>query len=322
MHKVLSIDGGGIRGVIPSCLLAHIEEETDKPISELFDLIVGTSTGGIIAAMLTVKNGRGRPKFSAADVVQLYSERGREIFQRSLWRGITLVGGAFEELYDHKPLERILNEYLEDNSLTDCIKPVVMTSYDIESRKPYFFKTSKAADPDRNHYLRDAVRATSAAPSYFEPAEIYSLARSEPTRRVLIDGGVFVNNPAMCAYVEAVSSGKSSDSILLLSLGTGVTNREIFYEDAKDWGKIGWMRPVIDIMMDGQADATHYHLDHLLSGEGENQRYFRFDIDLKGVLDDLDAAHAGNINNLKEKANQIIETKNGELRRLIQALTA
>ena len=168
MYKVLSIDGGGIRGVIPAVLLEHIEKKTGKRIAELFDLIVGTSTGGILAIGLTVPGARGVPKYSATEMLALYAERGTEIFARSFWRGVTSLGGALDENYDHRPLERILKEYAGDATLRDCVKPVVITSYDIERRQPYFFKTRKALrTKDRNHFLRDAARATSAAPTFF-----------------------------------------------------------------------------------------------------------------------------------------------------------
>lgn len=322
MFKVLSIDGGGIRGVIPAVLLKHIEEKVGKHVADIFDLIVGTSTGGILAAGLTVPKRDGTPKFSADDILALFTDRGREIFGRSFWRGITSVGGAFDESYDHKPLEKILKEYLGDATLKDCIVPIILPSYDIEQREPYFLKTRRAREKkDRNHYLRDAVRATSAAPTYFEPTVIKSLA-SKSTRRVLIDGGVFVNNPGMCAYAEAASLSVKSENILITSLGTGVGTRKIPYEDAKGWGTLGWMRPIIGVMMDGEADATDYQLRQFLPDESKRnaQRYFRFDTKLDLALDDLDAVGAGNVANLMSEAGQIIKEKAEELKRLVTRL--
>ena len=238
MFKVLAIDGGGIRGVIPAAVLAYIEAKTGKHSSELFDLVVGTSTGGIIAAGVTVPKANGKPKFSAADMLNLYVEQGQEIFNRSFWRGITTIGGFGDEQYDHRPLERILKTYLGNATLDECLVPIVVTSYDIEQRKPYYFKTLRARESkDRNHYLRDAARATSAAPTFFEPALVSSMAQT-PTRRVLVDGGVFVNNPSLCGWVEAQSMADDPGDVLVVSLGTGVTNRKIPYEDAKEWGAL------------------------------------------------------------------------------------
>ncbi len=163
MIKVLSIDGGGIRGVIPAVILQHIEAEAGKPISELFDMIVGTSTGGILACGLAMPGDDGKPKFSTSDMLALYVDRGKDIFHRSFWRGVTSLAGTTDESYSHEPLENLLKQYLGDATLDQCLTPIVVTSYDIERREPYFFKTTQAREvknKDRNHYLRDAARAT------------------------------------------------------------------------------------------------------------------------------------------------------------------
>jgi patatin-like phospholipase/acyl hydrolase len=322
MFRILSIDGGGIRGVIPAMVLTAIEEKAGRPIADLFDLIAGTSTGGIIAVGLAVRDDRGKPRFSAADMLTLYRARGREIFERSFWDGIVSVGGALDERYRHANLERILKEYLGDATLADCQPPIMVTSYDIERRQPYFFKSRKAGEePDRNHHLRDVARATSAAPTYFEPARVESFddLRSE---RILVDGGVFANNPAMCAYVEAGAHGAAPDDVLLVSLGTGIATRKIPYDDARGWGALQWARPIIGVMMDGVADAVDYQLSQLLPGRdaGDRQRYFRFDKELVLALDDMDAANAGNIKSLMDEARSIIETQGSELDRLVRLL--
>lgn len=322
MFRVLAIDGGGIRGVIPAVLLSHLETVTGKPTAELFDLIVGTSTGGIIAMALSSPADNGGPRYSAGDVLGLYADHGREIFQRSFWKGVVSVAGTLDERYDAAPLERLLKRYLGDVTLADCLTPVVAASYDIERREPYFFKTRKARRAkDRNHYLRDAARATSAAPTYFEPAVTRSLA-AKGTRRVLIDGGVFVNNPAMSAFSEACAMGAAPGEIVLASLGTGIATRPIPYRDAKDWGTLNWARPIISVMMDGQADAAGYHLRLLLPDvtRPDEQRYFRFDRALTLALDDLDAASAGNIRNLEQEAGRILEDQAEELHRLAALL--
>ncbi|MCA8929496.1 MAG: patatin-like phospholipase family protein [Alphaproteobacteria bacterium] len=324
MFRILSIDGGGIRGVIPSVLLQQLEKRSGQPISALFDLIAGTSTGGILAVGLTVPGVRRKPKYTASDMVDLYANRGHEIFQRSFWRGLTSLGGVADEKYPAEPLEAILDDYAGKAKLAKTLVPIVVTSYDIERREPYFFKTRWAVEQaDRNHYLRDVARATSAAPTYFEPAKVRSLA-DEPTRRVLIDGGVFANNPAMCAYVEACNMGVDPAEIVVVSLGTGVATRKIAYEDAKGWGAVGWVKPIISIMMDGVADSADYQLQQLLpdSHQPESQRYFRFNTPLDLALDDMDAANAGNIRALQAEAGQILEQQGAEFDRLVRLLTA
>ena len=316
-YKILSIDGGGIRGVIPAVLLARMEALTGKPISHLFDLIAGTSTGGILAVGLATprKGGGGRgsrsPKFRASDLLALYEDRGKDIFERSFWDGVTSLGGLTDETYPSDGVETVLQQYLGDLQLKDALTEILVTSYEIEDRQPYFFKRSKARDEEtsalRNHLLRDVARATSAAPTYFEPAKVLPVGGSEDEARHLIDGGVFANNPALCAYAEAISLGTSPDDVLLVGLGTGVATRSIEYDEAKDWGMVGWIRPVLSVMMDGVADAVDYQLKQMLPTEDPDARYYRFDIHLREALDDLDAAHRANIEALKREAERILD---------------
>lgn len=324
MFRVLSIDGGGIRGVIPAKILEHIEAETKKPISESFDLIIGTSTGGILAAGVAVKRTKSskQPKFSATQLVALYENHGNEIFDRSFWKGLTSAKGVFDEKYDAANLEKLLNEYFGKMTLLDVLKPIALTSYDIETRSPYFFKTVRARErASRNHLLKDACRATSAAPTFFEPA-LVPTASGRGIKRALVDGGVFMNNPSSAGLVEAMAMGAKLEDIMLVSLGTGENTRSIPYEDAKDWGIAGWISPLISVMMDGQADSSHFQCKQILPGKGDNanQRYFRFDTLLDIALDDMDAAHSANIEALKREADQILETEADEIARMIDSL--
>lgn len=317
MFRILSIDGGGIRGVIPAVILQHLEKKAGKPISKMFDLLAGTSTGGILAAGLTVPDKHGRPKFSASDLLRLYVERGPDIFNKRL-----VVLGLFEKNYSHKPLEEILKECLGNQTLKSCLKPVLITSYEIEKHRPYFFKTSKAKKKEiHNHYLRDVARATSAAPMYFDAAVVKSRT-AKPYHRVLIDGAVFAGNPAICAYAEAIKQGVPVDDILLVSIGTGIAMHSIDPTKAKGWGKLGWVRPLARVMARGTSNATDYQLRQLLpdSSTGNKQRYFRFNTRLDLASDKIDAADKTNIRNLKLEASKILATQKKEFARLLRKL--
>ena len=326
--SILSLDGGGIRGLIPARILEELESRTEKPIHELFDLIVGTSTGGILATGLArPETGQAEGPCSARELVRLYSERGREIFSRSLWKGVTSLGGLSDEKYDATPLEGILYEMLGGTELKDTVPDIIVTSYDIETREPYLFKTSKAraGEQGRNHLLRHVARATSAAPTFFEAflLDETQWKGEKDNRRALVDGGVFANNPCMIGLSEALSSGTDMNEILLCAVGTGMNDRKIPYEDAKDWGPLGWAKPVISVMMDGMSDSADYHARRLLpesNGDSREQRYFRFDVRLKDALDDLDAAHRANIVALLHEAEKIIESQADELDRLANIL--
>ena len=310
MKKILSIDGGGIRGVIPALVLAEIEQRTGKPIARLFDFIAGTSTGGLISLALTKNNGQGAPRYTALELVQLYMERGREIFARSFWRGVSSIAGLADERYSHDALVRILQEYLDDDPLSAALTPVLISSYDLEHRQPFFFKSWR---PDTGTVLmRHAAHATSAAPTYFEPAYI----PVGEQHLALVDGGVFVQNPAVSAYAEARRLFPNEADFLVLSLGTGELTRPITYAEAKDWGLVEWALPILSVVFDGVSDAVDYQLRQIL---GDNS-FFRFQTRLDIASDDMDDASRRNLEALKREAALLIQTRRTDLDRVCALL--
>jgi patatin-like phospholipase/acyl hydrolase len=301
MKRILSIDGGGIRGIIPAVVLAHLENLARKPISELFDLVVGTSTGGILACALTRAGALRRPLYSAHDLVDLYRERGHDVFNGSVWQRISTLGGVLDEMYDHEGLEGVLHHYLGDSLLCDALAPTMVTAYDIERRQTVFFKSWR----DRFERITcvQACRATSAAPTYFEPA----LVDLDNAERALIDGGVFINSPAVSAYAEALKLFPGEE-FQMLSLGTGELTRKIPIEDSRTWGKAGWLMPLLSCMFDGMADAADHQMRLFL---GDN--YQRLQLTLVGASDDMDDASAENIAALEGLAQQLLEDKTEQI---------
>lgn len=305
--RVLSIDGGGIRGVIPATVLAELERRSGRAVSELFDLVAGTSTGGILALGLTVPGEGGAPRWRAADLVRLYREEGAHIFSRSLWQRVHTADGVLAEKYPAAGLERALERYFGDARLRDSLVPVLVPAYELERRAPFFFRSSRAVvDPTRDFPVREVARATSAAPTYFEPPLLVN--DHDGQRYALVDGGVFANNPSMCAYAEVLSTRREAE-VTVVSLGTGQLTRPIHYRDAKDWGLIGWARPILDVVFDGVSDTTDYELEQLLGPE----RHVRLQIELRGASDDLDDASPENVARLEAKARELIAAHDSEL---------
>lgn len=318
--RILAIDGGGIRGIIPAILLAKIEKEAKKPISDCFDLIAGTSTGGIIALALCVPGEKKRPRHTARELFEFYFDHGPTIFPKKFalnprqW---------VDEKYDTEPLRDLLDQFLGGTMLKDALTEVLITSYEIERRMPWFFKSRNAKDkPDYDYSMMDAALATSAAPTYFEPHYIDGGHASD--YRALIDGGMVANNPALCAYTEAIESarlekGRAEDytpEVLLVSLGTGEQTRPLRFDEARHWGKGSWAKPVIDIVLDGASDTVHYQLDKILPAGS----YFRFQVVLDSAKDDLDDTSEDNMLNLKNSALRCIEEKKHVLESLIPRL--
>jgi uncharacterized protein len=278
--KVLAIDGGGIRGLIPALVLAEIEERTSRRIAELVDMIAGTSTGGILACAL------GKPDpLPAAEVASLYVEEGPKIFDRSLLKQITSLGGYLDERYSDTGLLRALERYLGDTPMSAATVPLVLTAYDTEARAIHLLRSE---GEHSGATMVQAAHATSAAPTYFEPVRIGDAT--------LVDGGVFAINPSLVAYAEL---GGHLD--LLLSLGTGEHTRPLPFEKVKGWGQLEWARPVIDVVFDGGQDAVDMQLRALLS-----DGYVRLQTQLERASDDLDDASAENLERLREEAQRLI----------------
>ena len=309
MRKILSIDGGGIRGIIPSLLLHYLEGQSGKPIAELFDLCVGTSSGGITALGLAQQDEAGHPKYSAHDLAAFFENSGAKIFKKTVWRNIRSAGGVLDELYSAKPLEGALRKYYGRTRLGDTLGSTMVTTYDIEARRTLFLKSWH---PDHEAVLcRDAARATSAAPTYFEPA----LIRVQGQARALVDGGVFVNSPVVSAYAEALKL-YPGEPLLVVSLGTGELVRPIPYELAKDWGQAGWVMPLLDCMFDGATKAANHQMRMFLG-----DMYFRLQVSLDEANDDMDDASSANIHNLKRIADRLISENQKTLDRLLLLLS-
>ncbi|EHJ47415.1 Patatin [Solidesulfovibrio carbinoliphilus subsp. oakridgensis] len=252
-RRILCIDGGGILGLIPALVLAEIEARAGRLAGSLFDLVAGTSTGGIIACAVAAGIPAGR-------VVDLYRQRGKDIFSRS-WRHRLASGfGLLGPRYGAEGIEAALDDVFGDRKLSDCALDLLIPAYDIEARCSVLFKSAKASDSRRDYYLRDVCRATSAAPTYFPPARINSLAGEEAT---LVDGGIYANNPAACALAQAAKAGSIGD-VAMVSLGTGQLTRPYLYEAAQGWGLAAWVRPLLDCMFDGQSDTAAHQCQALL----------------------------------------------------------
>ncbi|MDQ6745575.1 MAG: patatin-like phospholipase family protein [Actinomycetota bacterium] len=304
---ILAIDGGGIRGIIPALVLADLEERTGRGVAECFDLIAGTSTGGIIALALTVPDENGHPRWRARDLVELYERQGSRIFSHELRKSLRGLGGMIHEKYEAVELERIVAEYCGEARLSQAVTEVLITAYEVVARRPHFFDSAKArSDPAADFTMRHVARATSAAPTYFEPHNIARTGELDPL--VLVDGGVYANNPAMCAWVEAERQGIDGD-VLLVSLGTGHLTRPFLYQDIRHWGLAQWARPMLDVVFDGVSKTIDYQLSELLGSD----RYWRLQPTLTVARDDLDDVRPENIRALRGHAEQMIAERAADL---------
>ncbi|EXB93684.1 Patatin group A-3 [Morus notabilis] len=336
---VLSIDGGGIRGIIPGTLLAFLEsklQELDGPnvrIADYFDIIAGTSTGGLVTAMLTAPNPKdnGRPLFAAKDINDFYLQHTPKIFpqNRDFMTAITSWLDAFSgPKYDGKYLHSLLNSLLGDLTLKQTLTNVVIPAFDIKLLQPVIFYTHDAKENAlRNARLADICISTSAAPTYLPPHKFTTRDGNGKTRDFdLIDGAVAANNPTMLAInplIREIAKENSESGvieqegkrILVLSLGTGAPKLEEKYNAAKasEWGLLNWVfnngsTPIVDIFSDASADVVDLLVSNIFQARNHQKNYLRIqDDNLVGNESSVDIATKENLQRLVEIGKKLLE---------------
>lgn len=305
VFRILSLDGGGIRGILPGQVLVELEKklqriaaDPQKRIADYFDLVAGTSTGGILTCLYLYPDEKNpeRPLFTAQDAVNLYLENGGGIFKES----IAQEDGLRREKYPVIAIEALLKTYFKNTKLSELLKPCLITSYNIYARSTHFFTQHDAARSKAyDFYLYDVARATSAAPTYFEPAAVTSLSG---ITYPLVDGGVFASNPALCAYAEARQKFKpvNGADMFMLSIGTGSKKESYAYNKAKGWGKKGWVKPVLDIMLSGASETVDFQMKHVFDSIHCAANYFRINPGIGDASIDMDDASPQNLHKLKQ----------------------
>ncbi len=331
MYKILAIDGGVIRGIISAMVVAEIEKRTGKPIAEVFDMVAGTSSGGIIALGLTKPDGNGKPAYRAEQLVEVFRDRGKDIFSPALIPFLRWLKNWFLPKHSTKGLEKLLAEYFGEVTLKEALTEVLIASYATEKPEEgpgaHFFSRKKAREnAARNFKMRDVARATSAGPTFFPPKKM-ELAGDPSKWYTLVDGGVVATNPAMCAFAAALDAGQRADDILLVSVGAGYHLHSHPYGTAKWWGRLQWVRPILNILIGGVGETVDFHIRRVLP-EGQ---YYRFQAPLHGETSDHPDLPSTDFDNVKQENIQammkltrekILEPQKDELRELCEKLTA
>jgi patatin-like phospholipase/acyl hydrolase len=253
-YHALSLDGGGIRGVLTTTILDRLD--SIFPFLEKVDLFAGTSTGGVLALGLAAG-------YTPLQLRELYIEHAAEVFQDSLRDDVADLGMLIGAEYENRPFIKLLKDRFGDVTLDELPKRVLITTFDLDNQassprhrtwKPKFFHNFPGYDSDGHEKVVDVAVRTSAAPSYF------------PVYQGYIDGGVVANNPSMCALSQCVhpAFGKQPlDQVVLLSLGTGINLKYLEAQD-EDWGLAQWARHLVSLMLEGSAGTVHHQCRMML----------------------------------------------------------
>ena len=276
-YNILALDGGGLRGVITSMLLDRISREDPYFLNNV-DLVVGTSTGGILALALA----KGLPPVTITD---MYLKNGAAIFRRGFWRTAVSLLGLRRAKYDNTALKEVLHGVFGESRLSDLSKKVAIPTFKLDdgdpkrrSWSPKIFHNFLGSDSDGRQRTVDVALYTSAAPSYFPSVDGY------------VDGGVVANNPSLVGLAQALDRRsiplnststvpRQIDDIRLLSVGTG-TRSAFITGDRHDWGIMEWASPLLDILFDGVSEISDFQCRQLL-----RHNYYRLQVDFPRGVD-------------------------------------
>jgi hypothetical protein len=308
--KILSIDGGGIKGLYSASILKKFEETFNCTTSDHFDMICGTSTGGLIALALSLK-------ISASDICDFYTDNGEKIFPKHKKIRLPYFGkvdhGLIKQVakggkYSDAGLKESLKEIFGDKLIEDCNNLLCIPSYSITEAKPKVFKRDHSdLSRDNKAPIIDVALATSAAPTYFPMAESKFFNNQQ-----FVDGGVWANNPTLIGLLEAlkyfVGNGKEYDSIEILSLSslsitggkkTGLKRKRSF---------IDWKADLFETSMNGQSYFSHFFMTQIHEIYDVNINYLRIpSVSISTDQEDLiqlDIANNQAFDLMKIKANE------------------
>lgn len=340
-YFILSIDGGGIRGIIPLRALDYLQtclhqRNLSVDLTTHFDTIAGTSTGAIIAAGLCCPSWRPGVQDSAYTVPQMleiYNKRGAEIFNGkgseqevatwSSWMLGKFTGLPAKYKHDEDAIETILSDIFRDKKVADSKTHLLVTAFDLKEMAPVIISSDRDRGSFRqlfhDYLFTDAVRASSSAPTYFRPKSI-SLS-DLGIEQVLIDGGVFANNPCMLAYIDAIQRGYRPEDIYIFSLGTGSHFLRTKYANAQDWQLHDWMDPkkdvpIMTILLDAHNRSTVNMMKRLFPSN-----FFRIDGEI-GQIVKLDETNEATLQSLNDASISILEENSPRINEFVGILAA
>lgn len=326
---VLSIDGGGIKGILPAVILEYLESQLQEldgknaRIADYFDVIAGTSTGGLVTAMITAPDENNRPLYAAKDIKPFYLENCPKIFPQSHSRFPfgKMLKSLRGPLYDGKHLHSVLGKKLKGLKLSDAITNVIIPAFDIKLLQPVIFSTYEARNsPLSDAKFSDICISTSAAPTFLPGHKFTTRDHNRSIREFnLIDGGVAANNPALIAVAEVTKQMFDNNvdffrtrpvdypRLLTISLGTGTASlddKRYNVKGASKWGLLDWLSykgttPLVEIFTQAGADMVDFHISQIFQALGSQDNYLRIQNDtLNGIQNSVDVATKENLDAL------------------------
>jgi len=329
--RILSLDGGGVRGLCEIVMLAELERllrvrthDTTAKIVDYFDLIAGTSAGAIVGGLLVLPDLPSfiasstsltpyKTRFDVKQIQDFFIQQAPLLFTASK---TSLFGWRAAE-YDDTIFNNTLRSLAGDIKLSQLTPRVIFPSWDYPTGKPILMTNLQqhpvTPQPRDDFLLADSVRASAAAPSYFLPATVQATSGTSYT---LGDGGLYANNPSMLALVESYPT--TINTTFLLSLSTGATTPT--YQDTTKWGKLDWIRPVISIQTSASSALVDRELTHLFAVNNSPSNYIRLSPALPTASQALDDPSPSNLQKLINDTTSYLQTNQHILQQILDWL--
>ncbi len=273
--RVLTLDGGGIHGIMELYSLAYLEKKTGKPISQLFDVISGTSAGAIIATALVSPDKNGKPLFSAQSLLGYYSHTANGVFNTPLHHVILTVGGLLGPLYDIHNVHKKISALIPSNILlSDSLSLLVLYSFSISKPGVVRFVSWDLAQDYHHFSLSSLITAGIAIPGFFAAVSLQS--RHHKTPNLYIDSAIAVDNPSWDA-LWTITNEFPHKKYILLSLGAGKNKYGIKKYNEHTQGVGYWMRKAILLSISSEITLSNYYLAQLYNAHVDLAYYLRIE---------------------------------------------
>ncbi|HAZ49096.1 MAG TPA: patatin [Cyanobacteria bacterium UBA11369] len=324
--RILSLDGGGIRGAISAAILSEVEKMIGSPLNQYFDLIAGTSTGSILAAAIA----KG---LTSENILQLYRNKGQRIFPYSSLISlerlkVIMQYGVSAPKFSARGLIQVLQEELGETKLSEIDKSprLLITAYDTIDRQFLVFKSWRKFDPWANMPIWEACVCSASAPTFFPAHKLTVKLENGSKTYVVIDGGIGANNPTACAVAEALYLGHYIKDISVLSIGTGMPKlkpeEQTEWARASGWGVFQWIWEgrLIRVLLDASANVNDYITTQFMNPpelEGRTSPpYLRLQPEIGS--DRIDDASQENVDRLGRIGREFVAGKRDAIARFIE----
>jgi patatin-like phospholipase/acyl hydrolase len=312
--RILSIEGGGVYGILPAHVLQYIEKKSKRPIAELFDLVMGTSTGSLLSVLLTVPGLNNKPKYTAADALAIYKDQGKMIFYSPWYHRIFTLNGLIGPKFMTTERMQVFREYFGNLYFDQLLNNVIIPAYGVKDRSPLLFMNwRQPGAPNMNFAVSDLLMGAVSPPGFF-PSVVFG---SPKDRFLLADGAIFANNPDLAAVLIAMKMYPKKKYILV-SLGTGKVERSaVTSKEVVDWGDLQWSEEILPVLMDGTMKFNDLLLEKTFPFPID---IYSFNIEIDSFSREIDNITPWHLERLNQDGERLVKDNQKKLDELIPKL--